>query len=138
MKNRLLIAFVVVSMSCMSLSSFAYEPGPDYSKLVVKVIKKGALPITLVFGSVEAHSAYKEFCSHLSHAEDITACTAKHMTAQQIEDLQDIAYQAELVIEHVIVPGAVEFWDENGDAIKQGASDAAADGFIALDNWLNK
>jgi len=164
MKIKFRSIFFVVVLSFATVFSFLYLQGPKYAGIF---LNKGVVPISVVFGSLEAHSTYNEFCSHLLSVEEITTCTATIFASQQIEELECFIYNADFVTKYVVLPkvlkfweengngikqfssdtvnAAFRFWDENGDAIKQGASDAAnaavnmaADGFIALDNWLNK
>ena len=146
MNIKTALVFVVVSLATPLQFAHAADPGTgSMSRLAGKAIKKVALPVTIGFAAYDAQAAYDNHCSHLYDDGEIAACTTTHFVTEQVEDFQQMARDTELAVKYVIIPEAEAFWDENGDDIKQTASDTAdvvldvtAEAFIALDRFLDE
>lgn len=141
MKNKLLAILIVM----LSVSSFSYAQVEDkvakksVGSLVGKTFKKAILPVTVLFAAADAQAAYEQNCKHLKSDEEKTSCTTEYFIKGQVNDAKEIAEDARITWKYVVVPEAKEFWAENGDEIKAGASnaiDSIVDGTINFVDFI--
>ena len=128
-----------VTNSANAKKSATRLAGQSATRLAGQTAKKLGLALTLGFVAYDANAAYEEHCSHLMTDEEVTACTTEHFIADQAEDLSQMAEDARITWQYIVVPEAEEYWAENGDNIKQGASDAlqaVGRGIVFLHGWL--
>ena len=110
-------------------------------RLAGKTVKKLAGPVTLLILVGDANAAYETHCTHLKEEEAVRNCTIQHALKTQVEDISEIADQAEIAWKYVVVPKAEGFWSEHGDDIKDTArkvANAIARGILRLNDWLEK
>ena len=113
-------------------------------RLAGKTAKRVVLPVTLVLLAADAQAAYEQNCTQLENDEDIGACTTAHFLDSQVDELEQLAQDARLTWKYVVVPEAQQFWEDNGDDIKEAAAttadtllDVTASTLVAFDNWLD-
>ena len=135
MKHPIPASLLVMMTLALPVSQAYAEPSTEATKkLAGQVVKKVALPLTAVLAAVDAEEAYADHCSHRQGA-DAAVCTTGHFVSGQIEDLGDIADTSRVIIQYQVIPATEQFWDDNGDDIKEAASaaaDAAARGLITV------
>ena len=142
MKNKLLLIIAVISLLWSSFSSAQVNDKvakKSVGKVAGKILKKIALPVTVLFASVDAQAAYEQNCKHLISEEEIRSCTAEYFVKGQINDTKEIAEDLRIIWKYVIVPEAKDYWEENGDNIKRGASnaiDSTVDGLIQFVDYI--
>lgn len=132
MKHPIPASLLVMMTLALPVSQAYAEPSTEATKKLAGQLVKKAL--TAVRVAVDAEEAYADHCSHRQGA-DAAVCTTGHFVSGQIEDLGDIADTSRVIIQYQVIPATEQFWDDNGDDIKEAASaaaDAAARGLITV------
>lgn len=85
-----------------------------------KLAKRVVLPVAALSVFAGSAHAYERDCQHVPE-DDAFWCTASSFTQNELKELKELGHDLQVIWVYVLVPSVVEFWDENGEDIKEGA-----------------
>lgn len=99
-------------------------------------VKRIILPVTIAYTAIEG---YHRVCNWHDKEQQRVVCATEYLARTTIEDIQDAAENAGVLLKYYAKPKAEQFWEENGDDIictaKKGGA-MAFDLFTDATNWI--